>query len=558
MASASIIELTAAEVRGVLDEVRSKLGQAAFDMLSSVFQAYRNVLELLERRNITLRRLRRIVFGPQGEKTKDVCRPKPEANSGDEAVETPSEKGSGEGEKDPGSAEGSADPDPEETSPAPKPSPERPRRKGHGRTPASAYKGARNIDVPHPDLSVGDPCPRECGGRLRKLAPAVIVRFKGQPPLQAEKWLLERLRCNLCGEVFKAPTPPEVGDRKYDESAASMIAMLRYGTGMPHFRLAKLQNSLGSRLPPSTQWEVVESNVPRIYPAYAALIRRAACSRLLYTDDTTMRILEMSRRKRGPKRKGERTGVFTTGIVAEDNDGQKIALYYTGKRHAGERLQDLLQRREEDLGPPIQMSDALSRNVPKAYATLLANCLAHGRRQFVDVEPDFPDEAHHVLEQLREVYRNDERAKNEGMSAEQRLAFHQRNSGPIMGRLRKWMREQIKSKNIEPNSGFGRSITYMCKHWAKLTLFLRVAGAPLDNNVAERALKKCIIHRKNSMFFKTENGAWVGDIYMSLIHTAELAGADPFDYLKQLMVHSEEVSREPDKWMPWNYQDQLG
>ena len=93
----------------------------------------------------------------------------------------------------------------------------------------------------------------------------------------------------------------------------------------------------------------------------------------------------------------------------------------------------------------------------------------------------------------------------------------------------------------------------MLKHWAGLTLFLREAGAPLDNNVCERALKKAILHRKNSLFCKTVHGAYVGDLYMSLIHTAELNGVSPFPYLVALMRNADVVSRNPAAWLPWNY-----
>jgi hypothetical protein len=90
-----------------------------------------------------------------------------------------------------------------------------------------------------------------------------------------------------------------------------------------------------------------------------------------------------------------------------------------------------------------------------------------------------------------------------------------------------------------------------------LTLFLRQAGAPLDNNVVERALKKSVLHRKNSLFYKTENGTEVGDLFMSLIHTCELNDANAFDYLTELQKHAEEVTEKPSAWMPWNYREAL-
>jgi len=139
------------------------------------------------------------------------------------------------------------------------------------------------------------------------------------------------------------------------------------------------------------------------------------------------------------------------------------------------------------------------------------------------------------------------------LNDEERLLYHQEHSGPLMDKLKTWLKEQIDEKRVEPNSSLGKAISYMRKRWDNLTLFLHVPGAPLDNNIAERALKKAILHRKNALFYKTENGARVGDIFMSLIHTAELAGANAFDYLTVLLQHTAEVRRNPRQWLPWTY-----
>lgn len=252
----------------------------------------------------------------------------------------------------------------------------------------------------------------------------------------------------------------------------------------------------------------------------------------------------------------ERTGVFTSGIVST-KEGRNIALFFTGHKHAGENLADVLRRRASDLSAPIQMCDALSRNLPEKLKVILANCIAHARRKFVDVVESFPEECRYVLETLGSVYKNDEIARDEKMSPEERLRFHQAQSGPLMEKLQTWMRSEIQEKKVEPNSGLGEAISYALDHWDKLTRFLEVPGAPLDNNIVERALKKAIIHRNNSLFFKTQNGAHVGDIFMSLIYTCQLQGVDPFDYLTELQRHSEELAANPKEWMPWNYKETL-
>jgi transposase len=206
------------------------------------------------------------------------------------------------------------------------------------------------------------------------------------------------------------------------------------------------------------------------------------------------------------------------------------------------------------------MCDALSRNLPKLpekLEVIVGHCLAHARRRFVEVTPNFPEECRFVLESLGEIYANDAKAREQGLSPKERLRFHQAHSSAVMDQLHGWFTTQFAEKKVEPNSGLGLAIRYLLKHWERLTLFLRQPGAPLDNNICERALKKAILHRKNSLFYKTENGARVGDLFMSLVHTCELCGANPFDYLTQLQQHAAELARNPSRWMPWNYRETL-
>ena len=345
--------------------------------------------------------------------------------------------------------------------------------------------------------------------------------------------------------------------------------MLKYGLGFPFNRLDRMQKDLEIPLAASTQWEIVSAAVPDLKPLHEELIRQAAQGELLHNDDTQVRILELmgdgaketafdetDQEHGGQRDPPERTGLFTSGVVAV-SEGKRIALFFSGRQHAGENLIDVLRRRAADLPPPIQMCDALSRNMPSELKTIIANCLAHGRRQFVEINEQFPAECRYVLEALEKVYHNDALARKENLSAEERLTLHQTQSGPVMQDLRAWLKRQFDERLVEPNSGLGAAINYLRKHWEKLTLFLRVAGAPLDNNICERALKKAILHRKNSLFYKTQNGADVGDLYMSLIHTCELNGVNPFDYLTELQRHADEVAAAPAAWLPWNYRERL-
>jgi transposase len=423
---------------------------------------------------------------------------------------------------------------------------------GHGRNPAAAFHGANKVAVTHPTLHSGATCPECLRGRVyRQKEPATLVRFVGHAPLEATVFEMERLRCNACGEVFTADEPETAGPDKYDETAVAMIALLKYGTGVPFNRLERLQGQLGMPLPAATQWELMAAAAKPLRLALEELIRQAAQGRVLHNDDTSMRILRLIREP-GDKR----TGTFTSGIVSLVG-AWTIALFFTGWKHAGENIAEVLKQRAHELPAPIQMCDALSRNTPKGIETLIANCLAHGRRQVVEVVDHFPEECRYMLETLGGVYHNDAVSRERELLPEDRMRFHQEHSGPLMKGLHEWMEAQLAEHKTEPNSGLGKAISYLLNHWPKLTLFLRQPGSPIDNNIVERALKKAILNRRNALFYKTQNGAGVGDLFMSLIHTCELNGANPFDYLTELLRHAEELKRSPSEWMPWNYRETL-
>jgi transposase len=420
---------------------------------------------------------------------------------------------------------------------------------GHGRHSAAAFTGAAKVAVTHATLKSGDTCPECLRGKVyQQKQPATLIRIIGRAPLEATVFEMERLRCNACGQIFTAEQPQGAGTDKYDATAVAMIALLKYGTGTPFNRLEKLQHQLGMPLPATTQWDLTEAAAQQFRPALEELIRQAAQGGVMPNDDTGMRILHLAREP-GDKR----TGTFTSGIVSIVG-ARTIALFFTGSKHAGENIAEVLKKRARELSPPIQMCDALARNAPKlaGVEVLLANCLAHGRRQIVDVAENFPEECRYVRETLRNVYHHDAIAREQRLSPEERLHFHQKHSGPVMKALHDWMEAQFTERKTEPNSGLGKAISYLLNHWAKLTLFLEHPGVPIDNNIVERSLKKAILNRKNALFYKSLNGAAVGDLFMSLIHTCELNGRNPFDYLTELQRHAADLSMCPAAWMPWN------
>jgi transposase len=521
--------------------------QPQYDLLAGILGTFLYVMCALQNAKTSLKRFRHLLFGKRTESTANLLK----------AI------GSGPGGASDQAAGSAIEPALADSAALSAGAGKEPKKcKGHGRNGADAYRNATVVEIELPDLHAGDICPGCTTGKVYDAPPRTIVKVVGQAPLTAVVYKLARQRCRLCDAMFTAPLPDGVSPSKYDHSCASMVALLRYGSGVPHHRLDKLQASMHIPLPDSTQWDIVEKAAamgPR--HAFEEMIRQAAQGEVLHNDDTPARILALMGERRAKavaagKAMPSTKAINTSGIVSLLGP-TKVVLFLTGPAHAGTNLARVLAHRAEELRAPIQMCDALAANVKGDFTTFLSLCLAHSRRQFVEVASSFPDPCRHVIEVLAKIYQHDAHAKDEKMSDLQRLLYHRTNSRPLMQELKGWMEKQFDERQVEPNSGLGQAMRYMLKHWKGLTLFLRKAGAPVDNNIAERALKKAIIHRKNSLFYRSVRGAEVGDIFMSLIYTCESCKANPFEYLQALQKHAGDVADKPHLWLPWNYEQAL-
>ena len=278
------IDIGTEELNQLLERARERLSAEDYRKLKAAVDTLEYLTELVADKDTTIRHLRQLLLPAGTEKTKDVL-----AQVGVVPMS------SGRAERKPAGRPEQPQPDP--------PS-------GHGRNGAEAFTGARQVQIPHPKLKHGDRCP-ECGqGNVYgQKDPKVLVRIVGQAPLAATVYWLERLRCGACGLIFTAQEPEGVGAEKFDETAAAMIAQLKYGSGTPFYRLEQLERHLGIPLPAATQWEMVEEAAEVIKPARDELVRQAAQGDVVHNDDTSMRVLRLLR---DPS--DERTGVFTAAL----------------------------------------------------------------------------------------------------------------------------------------------------------------------------------------------------------------------------------------------------
>lgn len=442
---------------------------------------------------------------------------------------------------------------------------------GHGPNPPSVHKNAEKVFV-EDELKSKDICPECKKSSIREIDPSSEQRFTAQSALKVVIYVKKRHQCNGCRKVFCAPMPSEAGTEKYDDSVHALIPTLHLKGGVPLYRLQGLFSGFGVNLSDSTLFEIMERMADRAWPVFNYLMGLASEAKVLYADDTRMKVLMQNSGKKP-------VNMHTSVLLAELLNQNRIALFITDEKQAGHAVSRILLKRPEELPSPVLMADALAGNNLDSSVKIFveeARCLVHARRQFYRVLEQHPNLITLIIKRLARVWHHDALLKEQGVDPETRLLFHKERSLPILERIRKlcflYLNEKAKNKKhppgfndpprkrensrigtVEPNSNLGKAMKYFLRHYEGLSLFTRHKDAPLDNNADERAVKKKVLIRKNSLFHATEHGAMVSDILLSLSYTCELCEADVFEYFTILSLHRKAVLQNPKLFLPWNY-----
>jgi transposase len=523
------LDISLDELNALLDRLEQhKLTSTDYPLIADLIRSMAWLSKTLENQTLTIHRLKKL-FGFNTERTSSL--PGMESEHGNKNKQNKN-KGSG--------------PDDQK---------DKKKRKGK-RFSANDYKSAKIVKIAHQSLKAGYRCPACKKGNLRLVDPGIFIRVLGQPWLQAYIYELEKLRCNTCGKTFTAKLPEDIARApKYDAAAKAIVALLKYRGGFPFYRQESLQMMLETPISDNVLWEMTNDVSKALEPIFQTFILEASKGECLHNDDTKARILDLISENK-TKKDDERTGIFTSAILSKLS-GTEIALFFTGRQHAGENLDDVLDNRPKGMPTPTQMCDASNNNAPKSNKTEEANCLAHLRRKFYEIAEIWPTYVLPIIADLNKLFSYEREAKTKELDEESLFKMHQEQSTPIMNKLKRYCEALINEKKTEPNSNLGKAIKYMLNHWEGFTLFLRKPRTPLDNNADERLMKRAVLNRKNGLFFKTEYGAYVGDVLLSCIETCQLNNINPYPYFIAVQTYQELVGKDPKRWLPWKYKDTL-
>lgn len=531
---------TPEEFRKACDWVKANSVEGISEILLEAIEIYADFNEVMREKNISIDNLRDVAFGSGTEKVTplfddviDITPPDFEDETNDEHPHTGGDRK------------------------------HRRKGKGHGRRNLKLHAHVETIRCQHGHLHSGDVCPSCKSGKVYSFPAATKTCVSAVNLFVVQSFELESFRCGGCLDVTTAEEPKIVKESygKYHPSAIATLAVLRYAFGMPSYRLRDFTAIQGLEISDPTQFRLFEYACLAASPIVRLLADHVANSKILFRDGSPMRINDLKRtlnqRKQEALRKGEsvddiRMGISTTALHARSHIGNEITLYVTGTMHAGEVYDEVLQSRT--LATKIMaMADAASLNRDHSHAdkTIELGCNTHARRNFFRLRNYHKEEVRQVLDIFAHVYQVDAAAKDKKLSPDERLALHKRESTAAMHTL--FVMSRVKRMEHEKNSSIYAAYQYLENHWQRLTAFLWHPGAELENSEAERALKWAIRYRNNSLFYKTEYGAMVGDVLMSLIKTARNHGIDPIAYLQDIIIHKADVKERTELWLPWNW-----
>lgn len=472
------------------------------------------------------------------------------AKSGSEPV-TPESPTGGDEEMDPGDAK--------------KP-------KGHGRNGASAYRKAQHCDHELAPGVIGALCEKCKHAKMSRYREKVVLRIVGQPLFSAEVHHHEQGRCRACGHIVRAQSPAYVCQGlgtdyiRYDWSACAMLMVMHYFGGAPFKRLESLHEGWGVPMPDANQWEVVNAGDDLLLPLYRALeqhaIQKATNFRI---DDTGAMVIALQRQiaaelaalqSLGKSTKDVRTGINATGLYWETPDGP-ILLFYTGRHHAGEIVDQLLRHRLLSSPKLVKCTDGASKNFDHEHADQLveATCNAHAFLKFRDIKDKYPVEYAEAGRVYHQVFDHDDEVKALGLTPLDRMLYHREHSKPLMQQLKRMCEEKLTGRQVEPSSRLWEPLTFVINQWERLTRFCDVPGVPLDTNLVEQALILPVRYFSGSFNYHTEDGAVVGDHAMSLIATARAHDVEPVAYLTECLRCHEDLAQRPEHYLPWVYRE---
>jgi transposase len=427
--------------------------------------------------------------------------------------------------------------DPPVAAPAPPAAPPAAPRPGHGRRRLPA--GLPRQRVVHELPFAERLCPH-CQTERQPIGQEVSEQLDFRP---ASLFVVEHVRltyaCPCCqAAVATAAKPPQPIDKGLPgPGLLAYVAVSKYGDHLPLYRLERIFTRHGLDLCRSTLCDWIRACAELLTPLYAVLVSEVLKSAVLHTDDTVVPVLDGSR----------------------DCTRQGRLWVYLGDRQHPYNVFDYTASRARD-GPATFLKDFqgyLQADAFGGYDGIYAGgdivevcCHAHARRKFYEARTTDAARSAAALGWYRELYAVEVEIKERNI--EERYRVRQERSLPLLSAFRQWLDEQ--RVVVLPKSPLGQAVQYALNQWPALLRYTADGRLAIDNNVAEREMKRIAIGRKNWLFAGSDRGGTTAAVLYTLTSTCARQGVDAFVYLAEVIRRlpgcpAADVARLlPDRW----------
>jgi transposase len=353
--------------------------------------------------------------------------------------------------------------------------------------------------------------------------------------------------------IISAPKPPSpIAKGLPGPGLLAFIIVSKYFDHLPLYRLEHILKRQGLPLSRSTMCDWMAASAETLRPLYVAMVSQVLRSAWLHTDDTSV------------KNQGHAPG--TTAL-------SRFWIYWGDRTHPYNVFDFTINRKRD--GPQTFLAefhgylhadafsgyDALYLPPPRPQAIGAASasasiievaCNAHARRKFHEARGSDDLRAHQALAYYAQLYALERGATDAELDDDARLRMRQELAVPILEQFHKWLTEQ--RAQVLPKSPMAEAIGYALNNWTALLCYTKAGFLSIDNNVAEREMKRIAIGRKNWLFVGSAKGGRTAAVLFSFTSTCHRLGIEPWAYLQDVLARLPITPAErlgellPDHW----------
>lgn len=391
---------------------------------------------------------------------------------------------------------------------------------GHGRNPLPESLPRERVEYALPEEACK--C-QECGAPLERMGEEVTRQLEYVPAsFIVREHVRVKYACKRCqGNVVVSAMPAQPIEKGLPgPGLLAHVLVSKYCDHLPLHRQEAIMQRYGIELSRGTMSDWVRAGAQLLRPLYDVMRREVLQGRKINTDDSPVPVQEPGTSK---TRQGR------LWVYVGDGEHEHTVFDFTPNRKRDGPMKFLHGYRGYLQADAYTGYDELYRS----GEIVEVGCWAHARRKFYEAQDSDRERALVALAYIGRLYQVEKRGREDGLSPADLCALRRQESGPILSDLHAWLKEQ--AQVVLPRSPMGEAIGYALGQWRALGRYLEDGDLEIDNNAAERALRRVALGRKNWLFAGSDEGGRRAAIIYTMIASCQQHGVEPFAYLRDVL-----------------------